>query len=70
MTRFPKALLVLALAGVGAAASAAEITVSVYSAFTTLDPYDASDTLSQNVAKSFLRVRQGHEASERPRRKL
>ena len=29
MTRFPKALLVLALAGVGAAASAAEITVSV-----------------------------------------
>ena len=53
MTRFPKALLVLALAGVGAAASAAEITVSVYSAFTTLDPYDASDTLSQNVAKSF-----------------
>lgn len=47
MTRFPKALLVLALAGVGAAASAAEITVSVYSAFTTLDPYDASDTLSQ-----------------------
>ena len=53
MTRFPKALLVLALAGVGAAASASEITVGVYSAFTTLDPYDASDTLSQNVAKSF-----------------
>lgn len=53
MTRFPKALLVLALAGVGAAASASEITVGVYSAFSTLDPYDASDTLSQNVAKSF-----------------
>ena len=33
MTRFPKALLVLALAGVGAAASASEITVGVYSAF-------------------------------------
>ena len=53
MTRFPKALLVLALAGVGVAASASEITVGVYSAFSTLDPYDASDTLSQNVAKSF-----------------
>ena len=53
MTRFPKALLVLALAGVSAAASASEITVGVYYAFSTLDPYDASDTLSQNVAKSF-----------------
>lgn len=32
---------------------AKDLTVAVYSAFTTLDPYDASDTLSQNVAKSF-----------------
>ena len=49
----------LALALVGAAAlsaqavAAKDLTVAVYSAFTTLDPYDASDTLSQNVAKSF-----------------
>jgi glutathione transport system substrate-binding protein len=27
--------------------------VAVYSTFTTLDPYDANDTLSQAVAKSF-----------------
>ena len=49
----------LAFALVGAAAlsaqavAAKDLTVAVYSAFTTLDPYDASDTLSQNVAKSF-----------------
>ena len=49
----------LAFALVGAAALSAQavvakdLTVAVYSAFTTLDPYDASDTLSQNVAKSF-----------------
>ena len=49
----------IAFALVGAAALSAQavvakdLTVAVYSAFTTLDPYDASDTLSQNVAKSF-----------------
>lgn len=49
----------IAFALVGAAAlsaqavAAKDLTVAVYSAFTTLDPYDASDTLSQNVAKSF-----------------
>ncbi|MDO5532155.1 glutathione ABC transporter substrate-binding protein GsiB [Sutterella sp.] len=57
MTSFKKAALALSLAGIGALAAqsalAAEITVSVYAAFTTLDPYDASDTISQNVAKSF-----------------
>lgn len=44
-----------ALSGLALPAQAAEnaITVAVYSAFTSLDPYDASDTLSQNVSKSF-----------------
>lgn len=56
MTRFPKALLVLALAGVGAAASAAEITVSVYSAFTTLDPYDASLKVVESPHESSLEM--------------
>ena len=38
-----------------AAAPAAETTavMAVASTFTTLDPYDANDTLSQAVAKSF-----------------
>lgn len=44
----------LALAGTALAAQAAkDITVAVYSTFTTTDPYDANDTLSQAVAKSF-----------------
>lgn len=42
----------LILAGPAQAADN-EITVAVYSAFTSMDPYDASDTISQNVAKSF-----------------
>ena len=36
-----------------AAPQAAEITVAVASGFTTLDPYDASDTLSRTVSSSF-----------------
>ena len=40
----------IALAG---GAEAKELVVAVQSTFTTLDPYDASDTLSQAVAKSF-----------------
>lgn len=50
------ALLVLSgLSGLALPAQAAEnaITVGVYAAFTSLDPYDASDTLSQNVSKAF-----------------
>ena len=57
MNRLQKAALALVLASFGGLAAhgvlAGEITVSLYSAFTTLDPYNASDTLSQNVAKSF-----------------
>jgi len=33
--------------------AAKDIVVAVGSSFTTLDPYDANDTLSQAVAKSF-----------------
>jgi len=44
----------LALAGTALAAQAAkDITIAVASTFTTTDPYDANDTLSQAVAKSF-----------------
>ena len=44
----------LALAGVALSAHAAkDIVVAVQSNFTTTDPYDANDTLSQAVAKSF-----------------
>jgi glutathione transport system substrate-binding protein len=35
------------------AASAAEVIVAVASTFTTMDPYDSNDTLSQAVCKSF-----------------
>ena len=35
------------------AAEASEITVAIASTFTTMDPYDAGDTLSQAAAKSF-----------------
>ena len=46
------------LAGIGllsgsAALEARTITVAVATSFTTLDPYDATDALSRNVAKSF-----------------
>ena len=45
----------LALAGLALSAQAAgkDIVVAVQSNFTTTDPYDANDTLSQAVAKSF-----------------
>ena len=44
----------LALAGTALAAHASkDIVVAVQSNFTTTDPYDANDTLSQAVAKSF-----------------
>ncbi len=46
------ALLAAALASVPAFA-AKDVTVAVASTFTTTDPYDANDTLSQAVAKSF-----------------
>ncbi|MDO5532332.1 glutathione ABC transporter substrate-binding protein GsiB [Sutterella sp.] len=42
-----------ALAASVPAAGAAELTVAVAANFTTMDPYDANDTLSQSVAKSF-----------------
>ncbi|WP_443743969.1 glutathione ABC transporter substrate-binding protein GsiB [Sutterella sp.] len=43
----------LCLSTLSGALEAKSITVVVDTAFTTLDPYDAGDTLSQNVAKSF-----------------
>ena len=44
----------LALTGLAASAHAAkDVVVAVQSNFTTTDPYDANDTLSQAVAKSF-----------------
>lgn len=51
-------LLALALAGImtagaSSALSAKEITVGIASTFTTMDPYDAGDTLSQTAAKSM-----------------
>ena len=58
MKNLKQAALLLAAAGLVAAAPGAqaapkEITVAIASTFTTLDPYDASDTLSQAAAKSF-----------------
>ncbi len=47
------ALAAFACFGALASAQASEITVAVASTFTTMDPYDAADTLSQGVAKSF-----------------
>ncbi|MEO8654548.1 MAG: glutathione ABC transporter substrate-binding protein GsiB, partial [Ramlibacter sp.] len=47
----------LAVAGLAAVAmpvhAAKDVVVAVQSNFTTTDPYDANDTLSQAVAKSF-----------------
>ena len=44
----------LALTGLAVSAHAAkDVVVAVQSNFTTTDPYDANDTLSQAVAKSF-----------------
>jgi len=51
-----KAVLAAAVLGAFASASAwaeKDVTIAVGSNFTTLDPYDANDTLSQAVAKSF-----------------
>lgn len=36
--------------------AAKDVVVAVGSNFTTLDPYDANDTLSQAVAKSFYQA--------------
>ena len=47
------ALLAAALLPPGAHAQGREVTLAVASTFTTTDPYDANDTLSQAVAKSF-----------------
>ena len=56
--KFVKAALPLIFSGALLAAGAAQaaqkdVTVAVASTFTTLDPYNASDTLSQAVVKSF-----------------
>lgn len=50
----PAALICAAvLSPAGAAEAKNEITVAVASTFTTMDPWNATDTLSQAVAKSF-----------------
>ncbi len=43
----------LLLAGTSPALASKDIVIAVASNFTTLDPYDANDTLSQAVSKSF-----------------
>ena len=45
--------LAIALCGAMTAAQAMDLTVTVQYGFTTLDPWNASDTLSQSVVKSF-----------------
>ncbi|GAB2943528.1 glutathione ABC transporter substrate-binding protein GsiB [Hafnia psychrotolerans] len=55
-TGLRNALLMVAIAGglvSGSAWAAKDVTIAVGSNFTSLDPYDANDTLSQAVAKSF-----------------
>jgi glutathione transport system substrate-binding protein len=53
-SRLAAALAVASLAGFALSAHASkDIVVAVQSNFTTTDPYDANDTLSQAVAKSF-----------------
>jgi hypothetical protein len=47
------ALVVTSALAAGPAFAAKDVVVAVGSNFTTLDPYDANDTLSQAVAKSF-----------------
>jgi glutathione transport system substrate-binding protein len=56
MTHFTRKWLLRERDGAGAAPAfaAKDVVVAVGSNFTTLDPYDANDTLSQAVAKSFL----------------
>ncbi|WP_295543230.1 glutathione ABC transporter substrate-binding protein GsiB [uncultured Pseudacidovorax sp.] len=53
--RIAAALALASLAGLAASSAhaAGDIVVAVQSGFTTTDPYDANDTLSQAVAKSF-----------------
>ena len=56
--KFTHAAMALALSGVLAGlaaqpAAAKEVTIAVASTFTTMDPYDASDTLSYSAAKSM-----------------
>ncbi len=57
MKRFPNSLFVGALALLAVAATPAQaakdVVFAVASQFTTTDPYDANDTLSQAMAKSF-----------------
>ena len=43
----------LAIAAAGPAFAAKDVVFAVASTFTTTDPYDANDTLSQAMAKSF-----------------
>lgn len=55
-TGLRNAILMVAIAGglvSGSASAAKDVTIAVGSNFTSLDPYDANDTLSQAVAKSF-----------------
>ena len=47
------AALVLAGLSVSSAHASKDVVVALYSSFTTTDPYDANDTVSQAVAKSF-----------------
>ena len=47
------ALVVTSALAASPAFAAKDVVVAVGSNFTTLDPYDANDTLSQAVAKSF-----------------
>jgi len=47
------ALFALAALGAGPALAAKDVVFAVASTFTTTDPYDANDTLSQAMAKSF-----------------
>jgi glutathione transport system substrate-binding protein len=47
------ALLAAAALAAGPALAAKDVTLAVASTFTTTDPYDANDTLSQAMAKSF-----------------
>ena len=54
LTTLAGTLAVAGLAGLATSAHAAkDVVVAVQSTFTTTDPYDANDTLSQAVAKSF-----------------
>jgi len=54
ISRLARVAAALAVTGAAFSAHAAkDITIAVASTFTTTDPYDANDTLSQAVAKSF-----------------